>query len=163
VCVRFEWVRYLNFFGNYFLTIKQFMKVLSALNFGSFPGNIMFSAGYTFDEVCEELKKQKCTDWLIAFRACKHLTGSGVVGFSSKQFVEIKGKEYEFCFVFLRDVFKHTDRHHAVLSHEVIHICTHHLRDMFDIVKENEAFAYTHTHILTQCYDVIRKAKKGKL
>lgn len=138
------------------------MKVLETLNFGSFPGKIMFSAGFTFDEVCEELKKQRCTNWLIAFKACKHLTGKDVAGFSAKQFVEIKGKEYDFCFVFLRDVFDFSDRHHAVLSHEVIHICTHHLSPMLDIVKENEAFAYTHTHILTQCYNAVRSAKKKK-
>lgn len=139
------------------------MKVLSTLNYGSFPGKIMFSAGYTFDEVCSELKKQKCTGWLLAFKECKYLTGSGVAGFSSKRVISIKGKEFEYNFIFLRDVFNFSDRSHAVLSHEVIHSCTHHLKDMLDIVKENEAFAYTHTHILTQCYDVIRKARKGKL
>lgn len=137
-------------------------KVLSTLNFGSFPGKIMFSAGYTFDEVCEELKKQKCWGWLEAFKDCKNLTEPDVSGFASKKIVTNKGKEFEFCFVFLRDVFNFSDRHHTVLSHEVIHICTHNLSPMFNIVKENEAFAYTHTHILTQCYKVIRDARKKK-
>lgn len=138
------------------------MNVISTLNFGSFPGKLLFSAGYTFDEVCKELKKQKCHDWLAAFNQCKYLTGSGIAGFSSKQYLEIKGKEYEYCFVFLRDSFNFSDRHHAVLSHELIHICTHHLSSMFDIVKENEAFAYTHTHLLTQCYKVLRDSKNNK-
>lgn len=138
------------------------MKVLSTLNFGSFPGKIMFTCGYTYDEVCTELKKQKCSEWLIAFKECKYLTGSGVAGFSSKRYLEIKGTEYEYSFIFLRDEFDFSDRHHAVLSHEVIHICTFHLSPMLDIVKENEAFAYTHTHILTQCYNVIRAASKKK-
>lgn len=138
------------------------MKVISTLNFGSFPGKIMFSSGFTYDEVCKELKKQKCPEWLAAFEQCKYLTGEGVAGFSSKRYLMIKGKEYEYCFVFLRDEFNFSDRHHAVLSHEVIHICTHHLSPMLDIVKENEAFAYTHTHILTQCYNAIRSAKPKK-
>lgn len=138
------------------------IKIISTLNFGSFPGKIMFSTGYTYDEVCEELKKQKCKEWLMAFTECKYLTGSGVAGFSSKRYLDIKGKEYEYCFLFLRDGFNFSDRHHAVLSHEVIHICSHHLSSMLDIVKENEAFAYTHTHILTQCYSVLRVAQKNK-
>lgn len=133
---------------------------MATLNFGSFPGKVLFTAGYTFEEVCTELKKQKCADWLIAFKECKYLTGSGVAGFSSKRYVDIKKKEYEYCFVFLRDEFDFSDRHHAVLSHELIHICTHHLSSMLDIVKENEAFAYTHTHLLTQIYTVLRDSKK---
>lgn len=138
------------------------MKIISTLNFGSFPGKIMFSAGYTFDEVCVELKKQKCGGWLSAFKQCRYLTDPGIAGFSSKRYLDIKGKEYEYCILFLRDEFNFSDRHHAVLSHEVIHICTHHLSTMLDIVKENEAFAYTHTHILTQCYKVIRELSKRK-
>jgi len=137
-------------------------KVISTLNFGSFPGKILFSAGYTYEEVCQELKKQKTLGWLTAFQDCKYLAQPDVAGFSSKRILTNKGKEYEFCFVFLRDVFNFSDRNHIVLSHEVIHICTHHLSPMFDIAKENEAFAYTHTHILTQCYKVIRDARKKK-
>ncbi len=138
------------------------MKIISTLNFGSFPGKIMFSCGFTFDEVCVELKLQKCKEWLLAFKQCKRLCGSGVAGFSSKNTLEINGKEYEYCFLFIRDEFKFSDRDHAVLAHETIHICTHHLSSMLDIVKENEAFAYTHTHILTQCYKVLRGAKNKK-
>lgn len=137
------------------------MKVLGTMNFGSFPGKLMFSAGYTFEEVCVELKKQKAKEWLLAFKDCENLTGSDVAGFSAKKYISINGKEYEYNFVFLRDVFNFSDRHHAVLSHEIIHICTHHLSQMLDIAKENEAFAYTHTHILTQCYKMIRDAKKA--
>lgn len=33
-------------------------KILSTLDFGSFPGKIMFSSGYTFDEVCKILKNK---------------------------------------------------------------------------------------------------------
>lgn len=130
--------------------------VLHMVNFGSFHGKILFTAGYTYDEICKELKKQKCDEWLVAFENTKYLWGKDVAGFSSLQTVSINGKEYESCFVCLRDVFDFSDKAHATLSHEVIHICTHNLSNMLDIVKENEAFAYTHTHILNQCYDVLR-------
>lgn len=138
------------------------MKVLSTLNFGSFPGKLMFSAGYTFDEVCRELNKQKCPEWLQAFKECEYLAIPACAGFASKRYIHIKGKEYEYNFVFMRDVFDFSDQSHSYLSHEVIHICTFQLSPMLNIVKETEAFAYTHTHILTQCYKVIRDARKKK-
>lgn len=135
-------------------------NVMSLLNFGSFHGKIVFTAGYTFDEICIELKKQKCWEWLDAFKQTDYLWGKTVAGFSSLQTLRIKGKDYQYGFVCLRDRFDFTDNAHSILSHEVIHICTHNLSQMFDIVKENEAFAYTHTHILNQCYEVLRGKKK---
>lgn len=135
-------------------------KVMSTLNFGSFHGKILFTAGYTYDEICKELKKQKCIDWLDAFKNTDYLWGNTVSGFSSLTTIQIKGKGYQYCFVCLRDVFDFSDKAHGVLSHEVIHICTHNLSQMFDIVRENEAFAYTHTHILEQCYQVLRGTVK---
>lgn len=138
------------------------MKVLTIVNFGSFPGKILFTAGYTHDEVCKELVKQKCSEWLKAFKECKYLATPECAGFASKRSLDIKGKEYEYNFVFMRDEFDFKDKSHAYLSHEVIHICTFQLSRMLDIVKENEAFAYTHTHILDQIYKVLRTTKKKR-
>ena len=135
------------------------MKAMSTLNFGSFPGKIMFTAGYSFEEACKELKKQKCNDWLECFKQTEYLFEPTCAGFASTRILSVKGKEYTFNFVCLRDEFNFSDKHHATLSHEVIHICTHQLKDMIDIVRENEAFAYTHTHILNQCYEVLRNKK----
>ena len=123
-------------------------------------GKIMFTCGYSFDEICKELKKQKCNDWLSAFKETKYLFSKDCAGFSSKQTMEIKGTEYEYTFLHLRDCFDFSDKHHWTLSHEVIHAVTFQLSPMLNIAKENEAFAYTHTHIMKQCYEVIRNTKK---
>lgn len=135
------------------------MKVLSTLNFGSFPGKVMFSCGYLFDEVMKELKKQKCNEWATAFNSCRDLSDQGTAGFAAQRRLVIKGNSYVYSFIFIRDEFDYSPKHHATLSHEVIHACTFHLSDMIDIVKENEAFAYTHTHILNQCYDILGEQK----
>lgn len=120
----------------------------------------MFSVGYSFDEISIELKKQKCGGWIEAWNETKYLFNSKECGgFAKKVIMEFKGKEYDYFFVHLRDEFKFTDRHHAILSHELIHICTFQLSCLIDIVKENKAFAYTHTHLLEQCYQILRKKK----
>ena len=133
--------------------------VIQMLDFGSFPGKVMFTCGYTFEEICKELKKQKCHEWLKCFETTENLWSGTCWGFGSQRVLAIKGKNYYYSFLCLRDRFNFSDQSHARLSHEVIHVCSQHLPDMFDIVKENEAFAYTHTHILNQCYKVLRNKK----
>lgn len=56
-------------------------KVLGTLNFGSFHGKIVFTVGYTFAEICLELKKQKCWEWLEAFKQTDYLWSSTCSGF----------------------------------------------------------------------------------
>lgn len=129
---------------------------MTTLNFGSFPGKCMFTCGYTYKEIYDSLKKQKLTAWLDAFKTCEYLFDGVTAGFASHRTLEIDGSIYYFHFLHLRDHFDYTDNAHSILSHEVIHLCTHNLKDILDIVKENEAFAYTHTYILKQCYEVLR-------
>lgn len=116
----------------------------------------MFTAGYSFKQICKELKKQKLPNWLECFKQTEYLFEPTCAGFASTRTLSIDGREYTFNFICLRDDFDFSDQHHATLSHEVIHIVTNNLSDLLNIVKENEAFAYTHTHILTQCYKVLR-------
>lgn len=108
------------------------MQVLTTLNFGSFPGKIIFSSGYTFKDICKELKKQKCGEWLTAFKTTEYLFTKDCAGFSSTRCIEVDGKEYEYHFICLRDEFDFSDKHHTTLSHEVIHCCTFHLSNMLD-------------------------------
>lgn len=133
--------------------------VIKTLNFGSFPGKIMFTCGYTFDEICKQLKKEKCDEWLECFETTKDLWDGNCWGFGSLRTKKIKDEFYYYSFLCLRDNFDFTDESHAKLAHEVIHVCTFQLADLFNLVKENEAFAYTHTHIMQQCYEVLRKKK----
>lgn len=131
-------------------------NILHVINFGSFPGKALFTCGFTFKEICKELKKQKCKDWLDAFISTKDNFEPDIKGFASLKTLIIEGKEYYYSFLHLRDGFDFSDDHHIVLAHEVIHLCTYNLKYCFDITKENEAFAYTHSHIMKQCYEIIR-------
>gem|GEM_PF-4654130 len=149
--------------GGFFLFTFGDMQVMETLNFGSFPGKIMFTSGYSFKEICRELRKQKCLDWLECFKQTEYLFEPTCAGFASTRTLEVDGEEYTFNFVCLRDEFDFSDDHHATLSHEIIHICTHQLKDLLNIVKENEAFAYTHTHILKQCYTALRRKPTKKV
>ena len=133
--------------------------VMQTLNFGSFPGKIFFTAGYTYDEICKELKKQKLPEWLQCFETTKDLWDGNCWGLGSLRTININGKYYYYSFLCLRDKFDFSDESHAGLAHEIIHVCTFQLADLFNLVKENEAFAYTHTHIMNQCYDVLRGKK----
>ncbi len=137
-------------------------SVIHTLNFGSFPGKVFFTTGYSFDEICKELTKQKQVDWLAAFKNSKYLFDSAAVGYAYKTSVEVKGRELTYMFLVLKKSFDFSDYMHSILSHELIHLCTFNLKDMLDIVKENEAFAYTHTHMLTQCYEVLRQKPTKK-
>jgi len=135
--------------------------VMHTLNFGSFPGKIMFTCGYTYDEICRELKKQKCDEWLQCFETTQYLFTPDCKGFNAKRTLMIKGKEYTYTFLHLRDVFNFSNvEDHATLAHEIIHTVSFHLKDLLDIVVENEAFAYTHTHIMNQCYEVLKIKKR---
>lgn len=135
-------------------------NVMDMLNFGSFPGKILFTAGFTYDEICKELTRQKCGSWLKAFKTTIDTWDNRCWGFGSLRTINIKGQTYHYSFLCLRDNFDFTDSSHARLAHEVIHVCTWQLSDLFNMVKENEAFAYTHTHIMNQCYNVLRGTKK---
>jgi len=134
--------------------------VMQTLNFGSFPGKILFTCGYTYDEICKELKKQKCDEWLQCFKTTDHLFSTDTKGFFAKRKLDIKGEEYTYNFLHLIDLFDfNNEQHHVTLAHEIIHGVSFNLKDLLDIVEENEAFAYTHTHIMNQCYAALRNKK----
>lgn len=142
------------------MAIKKSACVIHTINFGSFPGKCMFSVGYTFDEIVKELTKQKLKPWLETFKTTKEHFHSECAGFASQRTLTEKGSAYYFNFLHLRDQFDYSEKSHTILAHEAIHLITFHLKGMLDIVKENEAFAYTHTHILKQCYDAMRPRTK---
>lgn len=131
--------------------------VMHTLNFGSFFGKCFFSCGHTFDEICKELKKQKQVDWLAAFKNSKYLFDQNNCGYVYKTQVEVNGEMLTYFFLIMKKRFDFSDYYHSILAHEVIHLVTFNLKDHLDIVQENEAFAYTHTHIMNQCYEILRR------
>lgn len=137
----------------------QHKCLIETLNFGSFPGEIMFSVGFTYEQIVAELKKQRCNQWLEAFTHTEYLFTPNCAGHSSYQVVDEKKGIFHYSFIHIKN-FDWSDDAHSILAHEIIHCCTHSLSDRFDIVKENEAFAYTHTHVMKQCYAALRKKCK---
>lgn len=138
--------------------IKKSPKLIQYVNFGTFPGSIMFICGFTYEETHTLLKKKKNFEWLDVFETTKQYFDNNNSGFASKRISEHKttGQQRYYYFIYLRDRFDFSDRSNIILAHEIIHICTYHLKDMLDIVVENEAFAYTHTHVMTQIYKHLR-------
>lgn len=136
-------------------------KHIHFFDFGIFYGTLMFSVGFTFEEIQNHLIRKKVDkEWLLAFNATKKNFVSHVAGHASRQIIyegenEKSGRTY--FFVHLKDAFDFkNDKHHKILSHELIHIVTYNLMDALDIVKENEAFAYTHSYLLDKIYKLLR-------
>lgn len=133
--------------------------LIQYIDFGSFPGTILFTCGFSYSEIVKHLTKKKNFDWLAPFKNTEYLFGKDIKGFATRQVVgHSKVKEDKiYYFICMRDRFDFSnDFDHIALAHEIIHICTFNLKDMLDIVVENEAFAYTHTHISHQIYRYLR-------
>jgi len=123
------------------------------LNFGIFYGTCLFICGFGYDEMIVHFKKKKTPKgWVTAFEGTKELWDNSNGGFASKRYVD----DVSYCFLVLRKQFDFTDYAHTILAHEVLHLVSFQLKDFLDPMVENEAFCYTHTHIMNQCYKILR-------
>ena len=133
---------------------KLSARYISWLNFGSFPGNCMFIVAFDYEECIKIMKRKKSGDWILALQETKSMWDEPNAGFVSKRTL-VTGEI--FYFLVLRKKFDFTnDDHHATLAHEVLHLISYHLPFHLDPMEENEAFCYTHTHIMQQCYKILR-------
>lgn len=133
--------------------MKTSAKHINWLNFGIFEGNVLFVCGFTFEEMLRHFKRTKTPDgWVATFESTKNLWDASSWGFVSKR--EMEGKTY--FFLVLKKRFDFKDDSHAKLAHEIVHLASFHLIDLLDPMKENEAFAYTHTYLMRQCYKILR-------
>ena len=133
-------------------------RVLSFLDFGSFPGSICFSSGYSIDDLLETLKKKRLTHW--HWCANRH-KGEFAPWFTLRTTVDDDGEEFTYYFIFIRDPFDFSDLSMCYLAHEVLHLCQFHLQLLLNRNREHEAEAYTHTHVMKQCLAALR-CKPGK-
>lgn len=127
-------------------------KHINWLNFGSFFGSCMFVCGFTYEETLKHIKKKKTGDWILAFEDTKEIWNCDNWGYASKR--TVAGVTY-FILV-LKNRFDFKDDSHSRLAHEILHLVSFCLKDFLDPMVENEAFAYTHTHLMTQCYKILR-------
>lgn len=133
------------------------LKTIQWLNTGIFPATVMFSCGFTFHEVKAHLKKVKATEWLKAFDdpsvnemmdSRTWFAKSIVMEFWDKKQGKYTDKKHLY-FIIIPD-FHRGDNDYVKLAHEVLHICQFFLPDVLDRLKEHEAEAYLHTHLMRQ-------------
>lgn len=120
-------------------------KHLHTLDAGIYPFKIVLSSGFTYDELCRELKKQKCDMWLTGLKNDKKFIDSGK-NFALKR--TISGGKHDgsiLFYIIFRDQFKFTDYWYVKLAHEILE------RD-----REYESEAYLHSHIMEQALKKFR-------
>lgn len=134
---------------------KESFKCLNWLNCGIFPPIIMFSCGFTYDEIVTSLNKTKTGKrWIPGFECEKHLV-------KEAEWLAIKStyNKRKYFYIYLKNPFDYSDEHYSKLAHEVLHICQWTLPDLLVRERENEAEAYLHTHLMMQCLSFIRGKK----
>jgi len=139
------------------------MKILDTLNTGIFPAKVVFSMGFTKDELIAEMKKQKCYDYVVALEKANvefaSETTLGVVSHRTISGYEFKdgATRKEFFFLSLRE-FNFSDYHMTALAHECVHLCQFILPSFLERDREIEAEAYLHTHLMTQVLKILRES-----
>lgn len=135
-------------------------KVLHWLDTGIFPATIMFSCGFTYDEIMGLLKKKKADGWIKGIESeedIKLLNNDGSWGTAIKRTIENKKKKQSttLYYIIVKD-FDFSDGDYCKLAHEVLHICQFFLPDVLNRDDEHEAEAYLHTYIMQNCLKILR-------
>lgn len=131
------------------------MKILTFIDFGIFPGSVMFTVGYGADEVKKHLRRMKAPEWIRSIEGDEHRFGKGYHALH-RELLQIKTGLVRHYYHIILEKFEFTDECYIRLAHECLHLCSFHLRDILDRNREFEADAYTHSHLMRQCLDKIR-------
>ena len=137
---------------------KTQLKVLHWLNTGIFPATILFSHGFSYDEINKMLTQKKASDWKLGISNDKKLIDGGK-NFALHRTIFRKStdeNEVELFYIIFRDCMTFTDYDYCKLAHEVLHICQFLLPDILNRDREYECEAYLHTHIMQQCLKSLR-------
>lgn len=136
---------------------KASNKIIRYLDTGIFPCTVLFSVGFTYDEIIKHLNKTKATEWALGLSEDKKLVDSGN-NFALKRTIENNktGKSVTMFYIILINQFKFTDYEMCKLAHEVLHICQFMLPEMLDMEREYESVAYTHTYLMQSCLKQLR-------
>lgn len=127
------------------------MKVIEWFDTGIFPATVLFSCGFSYDELIKELNKNKATDWAYGISQDKELIDGGC-WFGLKRTFKNKSHFY----IIITEKFKFEDEHYCKLAHEILHICQFFLPDVLDRDREIEAEAYLHTYLMRKCLKSLR-------
>lgn len=140
---------------------KKNIQTIRFLNNGCYPGYVMFSCGFSYDEIIKFLKKHNKTGgdlWALGLQNDKNLINNGKYFALKREFYNKKSNQNRtFYYIILKNSFLFDDFDYIALSHECLHICQFFLPDILNRNKEIEAEAYYHSHLMTQCLKVIRE------
>lgn len=146
---------------------KKQLKIIDFLNFGIFPGTILFSVGNSFDEIINTINKEYKSGrwvtekghnlWSLGIDSDQKLLTSGTYFCLKRELENPKeGLEKTLYYLIITEQFEFTDYEMCKLAHEVVHLCQFHLPDILDRNREIEAEAYVHTHIMMQALKILR-------
>ena len=132
------------------------VQVLYWIPMGMFPSTVMFSCGFSYDELIKQLKKKKAREWLEV------VEGHNVIRDFSNTATQVSlndkktGKVVKYYTIVLKNSFDFSDYHFCVLAHEILHICQFFLPEVMDRAREFETEAYLHTFLMKSCLKIIR-------
>lgn len=144
---------------------KSKIKIIDFLNMGCYPGTVLFSYQFSYDELLFQINKnyksKRWTDekpfWSIGISDDKSKIDNGNYFALYREIYNTKTKEEKHLYyIILKKEFLFTDWDYVMLSHEILHICQFFLPDILDRNKEIEAEAYLHSHLMQQCLKIIR-------
>ena len=129
-----------------------------SLNFGIFHGHVLCVVSNDWTKSLEiekaRLKKEKQIGWLwFCDQIQESISDNKVYGMAMMR----DGEHGIYFGLFMREFDFNNTEHHVVLAHECLHLCQYHLVDFIDRNIEHEAEAYTHSHLMSQFYNQIRK------
>src|ERR1700689_1401008 len=132
------------------MKVKQY-KIIHWLNTGIFPDDILFSIGFSYEELIKTLKKIKANGWAIGIERDKDLIERSTFIAMKREYINTKGKTITNFYIIIKNKFPFTDYSYSCLAHEVLHICQFMLPDFLNRDREYECEAYLNTHLMIQC------------
>lgn len=133
-------------------------KIIQWLDTGIWPCTVLFSCGFSYDELMKHLKKVKSEDWYAGIKNDHNHFNDGNYFASKRTITNSKtGQEKTLFYIILKKQFDFSDYAYVTLAHELHHICTFMLSDILDITREYEAVAYTHTYLMEKILKILRK------
>ena len=141
---------------------KKRVKLIRCFRMGSFPPMIMFSCGFSYDEMIAILKKQKAKEWLRGIGDDRELITKAKYLALHREIINTRTERLtkHLYYLIFTEEFLFTDYSYSILAHEVLHLVQFALEPILDISKEMECFAYTHTFVMNKCLKLLRETKK---
>lgn len=121
---------------------------------GIFPGILLFSSGFSREELKKELSIYKEKDWTDAIPD-KFLEGEGLACYAQQALTKRGDKTFYYMIGFPKP-FKRNDEHYIALAHEVLHICQLFLPRILNRNKEHEAEAYLHSYLMSKILNELK-------